>query len=103
MAAASVKLLAGTITLLLLPAGQNVNVHWPRRKVLNHDPLTRTIVLVGSVDAPRVPVSPIDKLVKHGHGKGINGGAYNDLPIGPRKTGPLNLLSKGKASMIQVP
>lgn len=40
MAAASIKLLAGTIALLLLPAGQNMNVHRPGRKVLNHDPLT---------------------------------------------------------------
>lgn len=40
VAAASIKLLAGTITLLLLHAGQNVDVHWPRRKILNHDRLT---------------------------------------------------------------
>lgn len=100
MAAASVKLLAGTITLLLLPAGQNVNVNRPRRKVLNHDRLGRAVVLVGSIDAPRVPVGPVDELVKHGHGKGINGGAYDDFPIGPRKTGSLDLLPNGRANMI---
>lgn len=97
MAAASIKLLAGTITLLLLPAGQNMDVHWPRWKVLNHGPLARTIVLVGPIDAACVPVSPIDELAEHGHGKGVDGCADNNLPIGPRERGSLNLLSDGRA------
>lgn len=66
MAAASVKLLTGTVTLLLLPAGQNMDVHRPRLKVLNHHPLVRTVVFVGPVDAACVPVSPIDELPEHG-------------------------------------
>lgn len=85
MAAASIKLLAGTITLLLLPAGQNVDVHWPRRKVLNHEPLVRTVMLVGPVYAACVPVSPIDELTEHGHGKGVDGCADDYLSIGPRE------------------
>lgn len=97
VAAASIKLLAGTITLLLLPAGQNLDVHWPRWKVLNHGPLVRTVVLVGPIDAARVPVSPVDELAKHGHSKGVDGCADDDLPIGPRERASLNLLSDGRA------
>lgn len=97
MAAASIKLLAGTITLLLLDAGQYMDVHWPGWKVLNHGPLVRTIMLVGPIDAACVPVSPIDELAKHGHGKGVDGCADNDLPIGPSERGSLNLLSDGRA------
>lgn len=97
MAAASIKLLTGTVTLLLLPAGQNMDVHWPRWEVLNHDPLVRTIMLVGSIDAACVPVTPIDELAKHGHGKRVNGCADDDLPIGPRERGSFNLLSDGRA------
>lgn len=97
MTAAPIKLLARTITLLLLPPGQNVDVHWPRWKVLSHDPLVRTIMLVGSIDAACVPVSPIDELTKHGHSKGVNGCADNYLPIGPRERGSFDLLSDGRA------
>lgn len=97
MAAASIKLLAGTVTLLLLPAGKNMDVHWSRRKVLNHDPLVRAVVLVGAIDAARVPVGPIDELTKHGHSEGVNGRADDDFPIGPRERGTLNLLSDGRA------
>lgn len=53
-------------------------------------------MLVGSIDAPSVPVGPINKLVEHGHGKGINGCAYDDFSIGPRKMRSLNLLSNGR-------
>lgn len=97
MAAASIKLLAGTVTLLLLPAGQNMDVHWSRWKVLNHDPLVRAVVLVGAIDAARVPVGPIDELTKHGHSKGVNGCADDDFPIGPGERGTLDLLSDGRA------
>lgn len=97
VAAASIELLAGAVTLLLLPARQNVDVHGPRWKVLDHHRLTRTVVLVGPVDAARVPVSPIDELVKHGHGKGVDGSADDDLPIGPCERGSLNLLSESRA------
>ena len=83
MTAASVKLLAGAVALLLLPAGHNVDVHWSRWKALNHDQLIRTVVLVGPIDATCVPVSPVDELVKHGQRKGVDGGADDDLPIGP--------------------
>lgn len=93
MAAASVELLAGTFTLLLLPASQNVYVHGPRRKVLDHDPLIGAVVLVGAVDAARVPVGPVDKLAKHGHGEGVNGRADDDLPTGTSEGGTLDLLS----------
>lgn len=97
VAAASIKLLAGTVALLLLPAGQNVDVHRSRRKVLDHDSLIRTIVLVGTIDAACVPVSPVDELAKHGHCKGVDGCADNDLTIGARERGSLNLLSDGRA------
>lgn len=93
VAAATIELLAGTITLLLLPSGQNVYVHGPRRKVLYHDPLVGAVVLVGTVDAARVPVGPVDKLAKHGHCEGVNGCADDDLPTGAGKGGTLNLLS----------
>lgn len=93
MAAASVELLAGTITLLLLPAGQNVHVHGPRRKVLDHDPLVGAVVLVGAVDAARVPVGPVDELAKHGHGEGVDGRADDDLPTGASEGGAFDLLS----------
>lgn len=53
-------------------------------------------MLVGSIDAPSVPVGPVNKLVEHGHGKGINGRAYDDFSIGPRKMRSLNLLSNGR-------
>lgn len=53
-------------------------------------------MLVGSIDAPSVPVGPINKLVEHGHGKGINGRADDDFSIGPRKMRSLNLLSNGR-------
>jgi len=96
VAAASIKLLAGAVTLLLLPAGQNMDVHRSRRKVLNHDRLVRTIVLVGPIDAASVPVSPVDELTKHGHGKWVDGCADNDLTVGPRKRGSLNLLSNDR-------
>lgn len=96
MAAASIELLAGTVTLLLLPAGQNMDVHWPRWKVLNHYPLVRTVMFVGPVDAARVPVSPINELPKHGHSKGVDGCADDDLTIVPGERGSLNLLSDGR-------
>lgn len=96
MATASIKLLTGTVTLLLLPASQNVDIHRPSRKVLDHGPLVRAILLVGSIDAARVPVSPIDELAKHGHSKGVDGCADDDLPIGARERGSLNLLSDGR-------
>lgn len=95
MAAASVELLAGTVALLLLPAGQNVHIHGPRRKVLDHDPLVGAVVLVGAVDAARVPVGPVDELAKHGHSEGVNGRADDDLPTGPREGRTLDLLSGG--------
>lgn len=97
MTAASIKLLARTITLLLLPACQNVDVHRPRWKVLSHDPQFRTIMLVGSIDAACVPVSPIDELAKHGHSEGVNGCADDDLPIGSSDRGSFDLLSDGRA------
>ena len=97
MAAATIKLLTWTITLLLLPAGQNMDIHWPRWQVLNHDPQVRTIVFVGPIDAACVPVGPIDELAKHGHSKGVDGCADDDFPIGPRERGSLNLLSDGRA------
>lgn len=93
MAAASVELLAGAVTLLLLPTGQNVNVHWSGWEVLNHDPLVRTIVFVGPINTAGVPVSPIDELTKHSHCKRVDGRADNDLTVGPRERGSLNLLS----------
>lgn len=96
MATASIKLLAGTVTLLLLPAGQNVDIHRPSRKVLDHGPQVRAIVLVGPIDAARVPVSPIDELAKHGHSKGVDGCADDDFPVRAREGGSLNLLSDGR-------
>lgn len=100
VAAASIKLLAGTVTLLLLPAGQNVDVHWPRGKVLDHDPHIRSIVLVGTIDAACVPVSPIDELAKHGHSKGVYGCADDDFSIGPREGRSLDLLPGCKAKQL---
>ena len=100
MAAASIKLLAWTVTLLLLAAGQNMEVHRPRWKVLDHDRLVRAVVLVGPIDAACVPVSPVDELAKHGHSKGVDGCADDDLPIGPRERGSLNLLSDGRAKIM---
>lgn len=97
VAAASIKLLAGAVTLLLLPARQNVHVHWPRRKVLNHHRLIGAVVLVGPVDASCVPVCPIDELTEHGHGKRVDGRADDDLPTGPCEGGSLNLLSESRA------
>ncbi len=85
MAAASIKLLTGAVTLLLLPAGQDMDVHRPGRKVLNHDPLVRTVMLVGPIDAACVPVSPVDELAEHGHCKGVDGCADDDLSVGPRE------------------
>lgn len=102
MAAASVELLAGTITLLLLPAGQNMHVHGPRRKVLDHNPLVGAVVLVGAVDAARVPVRPVDELAKHGHGEGVYGRADDDLPTGTSEGGTLNLLSGGTVKQTNV-
>lgn len=102
MAAASVELLAGTITLLLFPAGQNVHVHWPGRKVLDHDPLVGAVVLVGAVDAARVPVGPVDELAKHGHGEGVNGRADDDLPTGAGEGRTLDLLSGGRVKQTNV-
>lgn len=96
VAAASIELLAGTVTLLLLPAGQNVHVHWPGWKVLDHDPLVGAVVLVGAVDAARVPVGPVDELAKHAHGEGVNGRADDDLPTGAGERGTLDLLSGGR-------
>jgi len=97
VAAASIKLLAWTVTLLLFPAGQNMDVHGPRWKVLNHDPLVRTVMLAGPIDTACVPVRPIDELAKHRHRKGVDGCANDDFPIGPRERAPLNLLSDGRA------
>lgn len=102
VAAASVELLAGTVTLLLLPASQNVHVHWPGRKVLDHDPLVGAVMLVGAVDAARVPVSPVDELAKHGHGEGVNGRADDDLATGAGEGGTLDLLSGGRVKQINV-
>ena len=85
MAAAPVELLTGAVTPLLLPAGQHLDVHWPRRKVLDHHRLARAVVLVGAVDAARVPVRPVDVLVKHGHGERVDGRADDDLAVVPRE------------------
>lgn len=84
MAAASVELLTGTVAPLLLPAGQNLNVHWSGWEVLNHDPLVRAIVFVCPIDAAGVPVGPIDELTKHSHCKRVDGCADNDLAVGSR-------------------
>ena len=96
VAASSIKLLTGTVTLPLLPAGQNMDIHWPRWKVLNHYPLVRTVIFIGPVDAARVPVSPINELPKHGHSKGVDGCADDNLPIGPCERASLNLLPDGR-------
>lgn len=97
MAAASIKLLAGAVTLLLFPAGQHMDVHRPGWQVLDHDLHVRPVVLVGTIDAACVPVSPIDELAKHGHSKGVNGCADDDLSIGPREGGSLDLLPDCRA------
>lgn len=54
-------------------------------------------MLVGPIDAARVPVGPIDELAKHGHSEGVDGCADDDLAIGPRERRSLNLLSDGRA------
>lgn len=95
--APSIKLLTGAVALLLLRCGQNVDVHWSRWQVLNHDSLVRTIVLVGPIDAACVPVGPINELTKHGHSKRVDGCADDDLPIRPSERGSLNLLSISRA------
>lgn len=100
VAAASIELLTGTITLLLLPAGHHMNVHGPRWKVLNHDPLVRAVVLVGSIDAARVPVGPVDELAEHGHSKRVDCSADDDLPIGACERRSLNLLSGGRENQL---
>lgn len=82
MAAASIKLLTGTVTLLLLSRSQNVDVHWSRWKVLDHNPLIRAVMFVSPIDAACVPVSPVDELAKHAHSKGVDGRADDDLSIG---------------------
>lgn len=53
-------------------------------------------MLVSSIDTEGIPVSPINKLTKHGHCKWVNGCADNDFTVGTHKRGPLNLLSIGK-------
>ena len=100
--AASVELLAGAVTLLLLPAGQRVDVHGPRRQVLDHHPLVGAVVLVGSVDAARVPVRPVDVLAVHGHGERVYRRAHNDLPVGPGERAALNLLSDVQSMVMEI-
>lgn len=77
-----------------------MDVHWSRWKILDHNPLVRTIVFVGSVDAAGVPVSPVDELAKHGHSKRVDGCADNNFTVGTSKRGSLNLLSDGRANRL---
>lgn len=56
-------------------------------------------MLVGSIYTMGIPVSPINKLTKHGHGKWVNGRADNDFTVGSRERGSLNLLSNGKEKL----
>lgn len=93
MAAASIKLQARTAALLLFAVGQHMNVHRPRWKVLNHNPLVRAIMLVRSIDAACVPICPENVLSIHSHGKRVNGCAYDDLTISARQRTALNFLS----------
>lgn len=94
--ASAIELLTGAVALLLLPAGQRLDVHRPGRQVLDHHRLVRAVVLVGPVDAARVPVGPVDVLVEHGHGERVDGGADDDLAVTPRQRRALDLLSDGK-------
>lgn len=94
VAAASVELLAGAAALLLPAVGQHVEVHGPRRQVLDHDSLVRAVVLVGAVDAARVPVGPEDVLIVEGHGERVDGCAHDHLSIGPGEGAALDLLSE---------
>lgn len=93
MAAASIKLQARAAALLLFAVGQNMDVHRPGWKVLDHNPLVRSIVLVRSIDATCVPISPENVLSIHSHGKWVNGCAYDDLTVSARQGTTLNLLS----------
>lgn len=103
MTAASVELLTWAVALLLLVAGQHMDIHGPGWKVLRHHPLVRPIVLVSPVDTACVPVSPVDVLAIHGHGEWVNGCADDDLPIGPSERAALNLLSDNQNQHISLP
>lgn len=94
MTAAAVELLAGTAALLLFAVGQHVDVHGPRRKVLQHHPLVRPVVFVCAVDAACVPVCPEDMLVVYRHGKRVDGCTHDHLAVGSGKRTSLNLLSE---------
>lgn len=50
-------------------------------------------MFVGPVDAACVPVSPINKLPKHCHSKGVDSCADNNFPICACERRSLNLLS----------
>jgi len=94
--ASAVKLLAGAVTTLLLPAGQHLDVHGPGGQVLYHHRLVRAVVLVCPVDTARVPVGPVDVLVEQRHGERVDGGADDDLAVLPRERRALDLLSDGE-------
>lgn len=94
MAAAPIELLTWAATLLLFAVGQHMYVHGSGGQILEHDPLVRAVVLVGSVDAACVPVRPEDLLSIHSHGEWVDGCAHNDLTVSPRKRATLNLLSE---------
>ncbi len=92
MAAASVEQLAGTRT-ALLPAGrEDVDVIGSVLEICGHDSQTRTIMLVGSVHDPCVPVSPVDILLEHCHRKWVLCLTKNDLPVLSSQRGTLNLI-----------
>lgn len=92
MTTASIELLAGAVTLLLFAAGQNMDVHRSRWKVLDHYSLVRSIMFVGSVNAASIPVGPIDELAEHCHSKWVDGCVHNDLTVRANKRRSFNLL-----------
>lgn len=93
MAAASIKLQTRAAALLLFAVRQHMDVHWSGWKVLDHNPLVRAIEFVRSVDATCVPICPENVLSIHGHGKWVNGCAYDDLTVSASQGTTFNLLS----------
>lgn len=92
MAAASIEQLAGTRA-ALLPAGrEDVDVIGSVLEIGGHYSQTRTVILVGAVHDPCVPVSPVDILLEHCHRKWVLCLTKNDLPVLSSQRGTLNLI-----------
>lgn len=92
MAASSVEQLARTQAVLLPTGREDVDVIGSILEISGNSSQARTVILVGAVHNPCVPVSPVDILLEHCYSKRVLCLTKNDLPVFSSQRGTLNLI-----------